>query len=84
MGNDLARFQLLYRYRLFDKVYIKLAGNAGAVWNSVDEFKNEDSTWYWGGGAGLAYDSYIGPVEATLGLGEKGRWNIYINYGYGF
>ena len=83
-GMDLARFQLLARYRFTKTLYLKLSGNGGATWENLDQARYGETRWYWGGGAGVAWNSIIGPVELTLGVGEEGRVNVYLNFGYPF
>jgi outer membrane translocation and assembly module TamA len=83
-GNEMARLQLLYRYRLTERIYLQAAGNVGQVWNSLDVGEETWDRVLWGGGGGLAFDTPMGPLALTLGLGEQGRTNFYFNFGYGF
>jgi NTE family protein len=83
-GNDMARLQLLYRYKLTDHIYLQAAGNVGYIWNSLDEWEGTWDRMRWGGGGGVAFDTPMGPLALTLGFGEQGRTNFYFNFGYGF
>jgi NTE family protein len=40
--------------------------------------------YYNGGAVGLALDTLIGPFRIMAGLGEKGRFNLYLSLGPGF
>ncbi len=83
-GSELARAQLMYRYRLSDRIYLLAAGNTGQVWDSLDEGERQWDHLLWGGGGGVAFDTPLGPLALTLGFGEQGRTNLYFNFGYGF
>ena len=84
LGQDLARFQLIYRYRLTPVVYLRLAGNVGGVWYSLDQARRNWSQVYWGGGLGLGVETPLGPLEVALGFGEVGRINAYLAFGNNF
>jgi outer membrane translocation and assembly module TamA len=86
IANDYGRFQLVYRYSLTDKLYLKAIGNVGAVWRSLDDLlsREQQADLLWGGGVSLAWDTLIGPVDVALGLGENERLHLYVFYGYPF
>ena len=84
-AQDLARFQLLYRYQFSDNLYLMLGGNAGWVNDTFAErfgFDESDDDVMFGGGVGVAWNTMIGPVSLILSHGESGRFNFYFNYGY--
>ncbi|MBI4798289.1 MAG: patatin-like phospholipase family protein [Desulfarculus sp.] len=83
-GQELLRAQLLHRYKLTPSLYWQTAVNAGKVSDSVENSLAKLDDLRWGGGAGLAYDTPLGPAEVTVGLGEAGRLNLYFYFGYGF
>jgi NTE family protein len=83
-GQELARFQLMYRYRVMSWLYFRLAGNVGGVWPTLNDFRDYWDRLYWGGGAGLGLDTPLGPLELALGWGEADRFNVYLTFGYNF
>jgi outer membrane translocation and assembly module TamA len=83
-GNEMARLQLLYRYRLTERIYLQAAGNLGHVWDTLDQWESTWDRMRWGGGGGVAFDTPLGPLAVTMGFGEQGRTNFYFNFGYGF
>jgi NTE family protein len=83
-GQELARFQLMYRYRVMPWLYLRLAGNVGGVWESLDQAQEHWDRLYWGGGFGFGADTPIGPLELILGWGEANRFNTYLSFGYSF
>lgn len=83
-GQELARFQLMYRYRVLPWLYLRLAGNVGGVWESLENAQEYWDRLYWGGGAGLAVDTPLGPLEFAVGWGESDRFNAYLSFGYNF
>ena len=83
-GQELLRMQLLHRYRLKPNLYWLTAVNAGKISNSVENSLSRMDDLRWGGGAGLGYDTPLGPAELAVGLGEAGRVNLYFYFGYGF
>ncbi len=84
MGQDLARFQLIYRYRLTNALYLRLAGNLGGIWDSLQQARRNWNQVYWGGGVGLGLETPLGPLELALGFGEVGRVNAYLSFGNDF
>ncbi len=83
-GQEIARLQLVYRWQMSSRLYLLLAGNLGSVWESLESAEKNWDDLRWGGGGGLALDTPFGPLALTLGLGERGRTNLYFNFGYGF
>jgi NTE family protein len=83
-GQELARFQLLYRYRVLPWLYLRLAGNVGGVWDSLENAQDYWDRLHWGGGAGLGVDTPLGPLELAVGWGESDRFNAYLSFGYNF
>jgi NTE family protein len=83
-GNEMARLQLLYRYKLSERIYLQAAGNLGRAWSTLDQWESSWDRLRWGGGGGVAFDTPMGPLALTLGFGEQGRTNFYFNFGYGF
>ena len=84
-AQDLARFQLLYRYQFSENLYLLVGGNAGMVNDNVSErygFGVSEGDIMFGGGIGAAWNTMIGPVSLVLSHGENGRFNFYFNYGY--
>jgi NTE family protein len=83
--QDLTRFQLLYRYRFKENIYLLLGGNAGLTNDTLSErqgFGVSEGDILFGGGVGAAWNSMIGPFSLVLSHGEGGRFNFYFNYGY--
>jgi NTE family protein len=83
-GQELARFQLMYRYRVLSWLYLRLAGNVGSVWESLENAQEYWDRLHWGGGVGLGVDTPLGPMEMALGFGESERINAYLTFGYNF
>jgi NTE family protein len=83
-GQELGRFQLMYRYRVMPWLYLRLAGNVGGVWDSLEQAREYWDRLIWGGGVGFGADTPLGPLEFALGWGEAGRFNAYLTFGYSF
>lgn len=81
--NSVVVGRLALRYRLGMRHYVTLTGNyAKQSENFFDILKGDD---IWGGGAGYAYNSIIGPISVTF---DMSNWNkklgVYFNLGYYF
>ncbi|MDE6451304.1 MAG: patatin, partial [Odoribacter sp.] len=81
--NTVLAGRLALRYRLGQRHYLILTGNyAKQVDNFFDIIKGDD---IWGGGAGYAYNSLIGPISVTF---DTSNWNknigFYFNLGFYF
>ncbi len=83
-GQNLARVQLLYRYRLRPQLFLLGAVNGGRVEMKADDLVDNPGGLYWGGGLGLGWGTPLGPLEVVGGLGEGGRLNGYVSFGYDF
>ena len=82
--NSLLVGRLALRYRLGARHYVILTGNyarqAENFWDILKEGNN-----IWGGGAGYAYNSIIGPISVTFGLSDwDTKFGVYFNLGYYF
>lgn len=56
--------------------------HAANTWNARDDISTGDLRK--GGGIGLHADTLIGPVRLDLGLGESGRYTVYLSAGLDF
>jgi len=72
------------RYRLFEKQYLSLILNSGVVTNTLENLSQTASILH-GIGLGYSIDTFIGPVEFTLGISDYApRLETYFNIGYWF
>lgn len=81
--NTVLTGRLSLRYRLGRRHYLIFTGNyAKQVENFFDIVEGDD---IWGGGAGYAYNSLIGPISVTF---DTSNWNksvgFYFNLGFYF
>ena len=83
-GQNLARAQLLYRYRLRPQLFFLAAVNGGRVEMTVEDLIENPGGQYWGGGLGLGWGTPLGPLEVVGAVGEGGRINGYVSFGYDF
>ncbi len=83
-GHNLARFQMLYRYRIQQQLFFLAAVNAGRVELTAEDLVANPGGLYWGGGVGLGWGTPLGPLEVVGGLGEGGRLTGYVSFGYDF
>lgn len=81
--NSLIVGRLSLRYRLGMRHYLILTGNyAKQADNFFDILKGDD---IWGGGAGYAYNSIVGPISITFDLSNwEKKLGLYFNLGYYF
>lgn len=81
--NSVMVGRLALRYRLGRRHYITLTGNYAKQSESFfDILKGSD---IWGGGAGYAYNSLIGPISVTVDLSNwDKKLGLYFNLGYYF
>lgn len=81
--NSVLVGRLALRYRLGRRHYVTLTGNyAKQSENFFDILKGSD---IWGGGAGYAYNSLIGPISVTFDLSNwDKKLGVYFNLGYYF
>ncbi|MDR1202993.1 MAG: patatin-like phospholipase family protein [Tannerellaceae bacterium] len=81
--NLLAVTSLQLRQRMWSSHFITLTGNYGAHHDNLLELFNGSAMW--GGSIGYAYDSFAGPIGATISLSN---WNrnvqFYLNAGFYF
>lgn len=81
--NSLVVGRLALRYRLGERHYVTLTGNyAKQADNFFDILDGDD---IWGGGAGYAYNSIIGPISVTFDMSNwDKKFGVYFNLGYYF
>lgn len=81
--NSVMVGRLALRYRIGQRHYITVTGNyARQADNFFDILKGGD---IWGGGAGYAYNSLIGPISVTVDLSDWDKKpGLYFNLGYYF
>lgn len=81
--NSVVVGRVALRYRLGMRHYVILTGNyAKQADNFFDLLKGDD---IWGGGAGYAYNSIIGPISVTFDLSNWDKsLGFYFNLGYYF
>lgn len=75
--------RLQLRYRLGMRHYITLTGNYAKQSESFFDILKGDDVW--GGGAGYAYNSIIGPISVTFDMSNwDQKLGVYFNLGYYF
>jgi len=81
--NSVMVGRLALRYRLGMRHYVILTGNyAKQTSGFFDILKGDD---IWGGGAGYAYNSIIGPISVTFDLSDRDKkLGAYFNLGFYF
>lgn len=81
--NLLAVASLQLRQRMWNRHFITLTGNYGVHHNNLFELFNGANMW--GGSIGYAYDSFAGPIGATLSLSNWTKSvQFYLNAGFYF
>ena len=71
------------RYRLGMRHYVTLTGNYA---RQADNFFDIlEGNGIWGGAAGYAYNSIIGPISITFDMSDwDKKFGVYFNLGYYF
>ena len=82
LGHEILRVQLLHHFRLTDRFILMTAVNAGRSWDDWSDARDHLTHLYWGGGVGLGYATPLGPLNLVLGIGENGRYAVYLSFGY--
>ena len=81
--NSVVVGRLQLRYRLGMRHYITLTGNYAKQSESFFDILKGDDVW--GGGAGYAYNSIIGPISVTFDMSNwDQKLGVYFNLGYYF
>ena len=81
--NSVVVGRLQLRYRLGMRHYITLTGNYARQSESFFDILKGDDVW--GGGAGYAYNSIIGPISVTFDMSNwDQKLGVYFNLGYYF
>lgn len=81
--NSLVVGRLALRYRLGERHYVTLTGNYAKQADNFFDILNGDDIW--GGGAGYAYNSIIGPISVTFDMSNwDKKFGVYFNLGYYF
>lgn len=83
MDNSVVVMKLQMRQRIGTKHYVSLIGNYGI--HNNDFLRLFDGNSLWGGGISYAYDSFIGPLEATFSISNQTKkLAFYASVGYVF
>lgn len=83
MNNSVVIAKLQMRERIGGKHYVSLIGNYGI--HNNDFFRLFNGKSLWGIGASYAYDSFIGPLEATFSFSNQTKKvAFYASLGYVF
>ncbi|MEG1736804.1 MAG: patatin-like phospholipase family protein [Odoribacter sp.] len=81
--NSLLVGRLALRYRLGSRHYVTLTGNYAKQADSFFDILEGDNIW--GGAAGYAYNSIIGPIGITLDMSNwDKKLGVYFNLGFYF
>ena len=81
--NSVVVGRLQFRYRLGMRHFVTLTGNYAKQTNNFFEILEGENVW--GGGAGYAYNSIIGPISVTFDLSNwDKKLGFYFNLGYYF
>lgn len=83
LDNSTIVLQTQFRQRFYNKHYVFLTGNYGLTENSLGRiFKGSDLI---GGNIGYAYDSLMGPIEASFNYSNRTKKvGFYLNIGFIF
>jgi NTE family protein len=78
-----------YRRQLFSRAFSFIRGGyLTTIYNGIFFSSQEKSPYNFellnGASIGMALDTLIGPLRATVGWGEGRRWNFYISFGPAF
>jgi NTE family protein len=81
-GNNLLKTGLSLQYQLLKNHYLSLSGQLASLGDAQVPFsKRQDA--YRSFGLSYGVDTFLGPVEVTYGLSNRG-WQLYFNLGYWF
>ncbi len=83
MGNAIGVARLQLRQRIGSRNYISLIGNYALHHDNFFHLLNGKSIW--GGSIGYAYNSFAGPLSASLGMSSQNtNVQFMLNLGYSF
>lgn len=81
--NSLLIGRLAMRYRLGTKHYLTLTGNYAC--HAPTFFELVEGAGIWGGAAGYAYNTIIGPISITFDMSDwDKKFGVYFNLGFYF
>ncbi len=87
--NQMAIVSGIYRRQIFSRFLSFIRkGYVTGIYNGMFFSNRQKSPYNFdllnGAGIGVSLDTMLGPVRATGGWGEGGRWNIYVSLGPSF
>jgi NTE family protein len=83
-GYHAAVLRMKVQYNFYKKLYVTFLLDGGSAEEDFDEFYQPDN-WIVGYGFTLSYDSFIGPLEATLmGSNLNSKPMLFLNLGFWF
>lgn len=89
-GDHIAVARLGYRYKLLGlpiglgkAAYVTFIFNAGNIWESLDDLKDNIELRY-GGSLGFSLDTIVGPINVDFSAGDGGRQEVYFSAGFPF
>jgi outer membrane protein assembly factor BamA len=83
LGDRMAALTLGARYRLYPRCYVTARLDAGNAWAKGSEIRFWDALRL-GAGAGLLFDTPLGPLAITEGIVDGGHSKFYFHWGHGF
>ncbi len=81
IGHEIMRFQLLYNFRFTENLILMTAVNVGGAWRDLSDLRDHLTRLYWGGGVGLGWSTPLGPLNLVFGVGDGGRYQLYLTFG---
>jgi NTE family protein len=88
-ARQMALFGASYRHQIFSTPFSLakrgfLTGIYNGVYSSLNQTRPYNSKLFNGAGIGMAFETILGPIRATGGWGEGGRFNFYLSFGPSF
>jgi NTE family protein len=81
-GDKLLLFNLHLRYKLTKRVYLNFRYDVGNIWSKIDAIKISQVRH--GAGWGISFDTPLGPIDFSYGMGERKRYKFYLKAGFDF
>jgi len=72
--------EFLFRYRVFDPLYLTSSLNFGNIWKEIESIRFSEMRL--SGGIGLAVKTPIGPIALSYGRTDRGNDAFYLSAGY--
>ncbi|MEW5701988.1 MAG: patatin-like phospholipase family protein [Candidatus Zixiibacteriota bacterium] len=83
LGDHLIAGTLSARYRVYPRSYLAARADVGAMWADLDKIDIQRDRRF-GIGAGVMFDTPLGPLTVMQGIADGGDTRFYFSWGYDF